>query len=565
MKKLLGIALLGAVGYYLWKNHFARLFQPKDQVKEVLEEVRLKNEIGNDKRAVFLAHQVPTSTIGDTPYAGVPLTAMCSPQLMEAKGLTLLPKGGTSRPNPFDRVIAWLNVIALLLTVQVAGAAVPLFPPAKTIWVSGGGVGVLSNAKSQARAGMTIVVGPGEYTDHNLWKPGVNWYGMPGANLSWTDAGDSIGLWDDRVPGPGTNTIVWQGRLKYFIGEPLSVLASGAFVITNGNSWLMADINYLEIKLEDGGVGSKGGAFCIRNCRKAVINVFDIFDSASGTSYASALYWEKGLVHFTFGRAVMDNGYGIWCQEPEDAPATDLYVNGQFVSVLLGIGNPTCVRFTATNDNYRTWINILEAKNFSTASYAIGLDGPGGKLYYKGQKVGSATSAFQIAGGTFWCELDKVSASSGNWVTATGGRSFWSVRHWEDHTTNLSAGWSLRGGRHDFGPGTAEILNGKGIEHLGGTNRFTGLTIDCRGTNTITSVTNNRPVTIGNGTSNLTLDACVLLSPIATANGGAFSIFCTNVAVAHCIFTGTTVCNSNTAGVIPIVASLLTTNQPQLR
>ena len=109
MKKLLGFLLLGLVGYYLWKNHFARLFQPKDNVTEVLEEVRLKNEIGDNKRGVFLANQMPWASIGDTPYAGIPLTAMSDLQVSVPKSLVLLPKGGNTTSNPFDRVLSWLN------------------------------------------------------------------------------------------------------------------------------------------------------------------------------------------------------------------------------------------------------------------------------------------------------------------------------------------------------------------------------------------------------------------------------------------------------------------------
>jgi hypothetical protein len=109
MKRLLGLALFAVIGFYLWKNHFARLFQPKDQVKESLEEVRLKNQIGNDKRAAFLQNQIPFASVGDTPYAGVPLNAINYSVVSEPKPLTLLPKGGTTSSNPFDRVLAWLN------------------------------------------------------------------------------------------------------------------------------------------------------------------------------------------------------------------------------------------------------------------------------------------------------------------------------------------------------------------------------------------------------------------------------------------------------------------------
>ncbi len=194
MKKLLGFALLGAVGYYLWKNHFARLFQPKDQVKEVLEEVRLKNEIGNDKRAVFLANQVPVSTIGDTPFAGTPLTAMSSPQIMEAKGLTLLPKGGTSSPNPFDRVVAWLNVLALLLAVQTASAAVPIgyntnivgVVPSSvsnlTLWLDAQKMSAISGSQVDTWRGLTgvatnAIAGPFYIPNALNGRPALRFYG----------------------------------------------------------------------------------------------------------------------------------------------------------------------------------------------------------------------------------------------------------------------------------------------------------------------------------------------------------------------------------------------------
>jgi hypothetical protein len=109
MKRLLGLAILAVIGAYLWRNHFARLFQPKDQIAEVLEEVQLKQGIGNNKRGVWLAHQFPNATIGDTPYAGVPLTVMNDAVTSAPKKLQLLPKGAQTSPNPFDRVLSWLN------------------------------------------------------------------------------------------------------------------------------------------------------------------------------------------------------------------------------------------------------------------------------------------------------------------------------------------------------------------------------------------------------------------------------------------------------------------------
>jgi hypothetical protein len=130
MKRLLGLALFAVIGFYLWKNHFARLFQAKNQVTESLEEVRLKQQIGNDKRAAYLQNQIPFASVGDTPYAGVPLNAINYSVVSEPKELVLLPKGGNTSKNPFDRVINWLNCwIASLLLSAWGGtlfAAVPL-------------------------------------------------------------------------------------------------------------------------------------------------------------------------------------------------------------------------------------------------------------------------------------------------------------------------------------------------------------------------------------------------------------------------------------------------------
>lgn len=109
MKKILGLGILAVVLFYLWRNHFANLFKPKNQVEESLEEVRLKNSIGNDKRAAFLASQFPFASVGDTPYAGMNLTAINDSVVNQPKGLTLLPKGGNTTSNPFDRVLSWLN------------------------------------------------------------------------------------------------------------------------------------------------------------------------------------------------------------------------------------------------------------------------------------------------------------------------------------------------------------------------------------------------------------------------------------------------------------------------
>ena len=67
MKRLFGYGLLAVIGFYLWKNHFAGLFQPKDQIQEKLDEVDALNNIGNNKRSSFLANQPPRCPGGRSP------------------------------------------------------------------------------------------------------------------------------------------------------------------------------------------------------------------------------------------------------------------------------------------------------------------------------------------------------------------------------------------------------------------------------------------------------------------------------------------------------------------
>jgi hypothetical protein len=245
MKRLIGYAILAVIGYYLWRNHFKRLFQPKDQVKEILEEVQTKNEIGDNKRAVYLANQIPTSTIGDTPYAGTPLTAFTADILRQPKDLQLLPKGGNTSKNPFDRVVAWLNVLVLLGTLAGAGvatAAVPIQPGiyAKTVYVNASGTPIqngraLTNAMKRLAQYQTLIVGPGKYWCPTNTVPSMAFsadnrviHFWPGAEWTiGTTGGDPAYMFDD-IGGKVTN---------------VSVYGAGTFINTNLTS---ADVAFFD-------------------------------------------------------------------------------------------------------------------------------------------------------------------------------------------------------------------------------------------------------------------------------------------------------------------------------
>jgi hypothetical protein len=100
IKRFLGLAIIAAVIYYVLKN--VRQVRP-DPSEEKQKEVDALQKIGNLKRDAALNAEVPISTLGETPYSGIPLTALVAPQLRKSKGTRLLPKG--AHKNPFDRVL----------------------------------------------------------------------------------------------------------------------------------------------------------------------------------------------------------------------------------------------------------------------------------------------------------------------------------------------------------------------------------------------------------------------------------------------------------------------------
>jgi hypothetical protein len=461
-----------------------------------------------------------------------------------------------------DKRHGWLIGLALFFALPLAAAT-----PHLQIRVGPGAdlEQIVKDVPPQSEA--TITVEAGRYRAHNLWKPGVNWFGAPGAEITWTDAGDAVGIWDDRVRGAGTNFIEWYGTLNYTsTGSADASPGNGVIIITNANTVINAYVSTINSEFTDPRV-NPAGTFVVINCRLAILEVdhsYEDLTSSFADSYGSLLYWENGETHLTFKRAICDDGYGLWFKEPAGSPAADVYVNGQYLESRVGVGNPTALWFRGSNANWKGWVTIGEVACVNGGGYALGMDGTGGRLYAKFQKLGNASTAPAIlnGGGYLWYEGDKVSSGINWFVGRSNSVSDLHVREWDDHATNISAGFRFEGGQHIIHAGRAKVWNGRGVEHVGGTNRLLNLTVDTFGTNTIATVTNCIPLVMGTGTSNLVLQNCYLRGPIATANGGALSIWGSNAA-AH-VLNQNSVMNSNAANVHGIITALVT-NQTQLR
>ncbi len=87
----------------------------------------------------------------------------------------------------------------------------------------------LAAAKTAASAGDTIIVRPGAYTGNNLFKTGVNWYFMLGAQVTHGGA-TTAAIFDDNASGAVTTRIAGYG---VFIGSGAN---RGIFNLTNVSS-----------------------------------------------------------------------------------------------------------------------------------------------------------------------------------------------------------------------------------------------------------------------------------------------------------------------------------------
>jgi len=98
MKKLLGFALIITVAVFLYRRF---VNAQRDPLREHLQEQEALKEIGNAKRDVSLAAEVPFASWGKTPFGGTPLTPWNNEFQQTPQKLQLYPKGTWDNPNDY--------------------------------------------------------------------------------------------------------------------------------------------------------------------------------------------------------------------------------------------------------------------------------------------------------------------------------------------------------------------------------------------------------------------------------------------------------------------------------
>jgi hypothetical protein len=337
----------------------------------------------------------------------------------------------------------FVPMAAWLLACADAGAAGNLTPPAggfaPDIHVTAGAN--LSAVSRAAPVGSTIYVHAGTYYNcSNLLKPGVNWYGLPGATLTFTNTtnnGPGWGIFDDRFTGATTSTIsgfnfIWssgQPGTNAF-GAPCCypTNVAGAIVITNATSRL--NVDFEEVRYSS--LGASHSPFWIVNTPLSQIrgrNIEDIFYSTNflvglddigspvyEDSQGVGFYWEAGETHFTcnrvrgrlysiWGQARTDSHSNLWAQV--DKPAGSIYVDG-----------------TGAPSDWKTWFTRLgevDTQTNNAGSGTIVVLG-GGRHYFIVEKLHNTMGfpTVNIGAGEVWLTAQKLSGKS-QFIKVTGG------------------------------------------------------------------------------------------------------------------------------------------------
>lgn len=416
----------------------------------------------------------------------------------------------------------------------------------------------LAVAQAAAQSGDLVVVHPGTYRATGLGKNGVNWHFYPGAKVYRTqsDTANDTAIFDDGPNGAnGPVTCVISGFGEFFVDD-VSLQQHGVVLGDEENSINPGLVVALYNASTDfvmhhkgtysSSINSAGAAvfmFYVRNCARAFISGEEIDTIAS--EQVGGILWITGTLNTHFKRIrcrhTLGNGgtYTLWSSEPAAGAPNDWHCRVDLLEA-----NYSTVYFDGVTGTYRMWLEALEIRsNAVTDGTGINLAAievlNGGKLYVNAQKIltkgATGTGLGPIVwqtGGELWltalkctaesvanqgAEVGAATLNSPLFVRQTGGSSIYNVLHWE-HVGNFSGdGFNITGGTAELRNGTANVNNGKGFKHGGGTSRLHQLRIVTSNTNSSA----NSPVYLtANG---CTLDFCTLIAPAAANSSDADS------------------------------------------
>jgi hypothetical protein len=422
----------------------------------------------------------------------------------------------------------------------------------------------LAYAKTNALAGDTIFVFPGNYTNNNLLKAGVNWYFYPGANVYYTMQGQTdagYGIFDDRGSGATTNTIGGAGEFYYTTGttgynsgtpsyttNPTNnAFIKGLFVTTNANTSVNFSAKRLSIEsIINLGLTSSCAALHVQNCRRNEFHIDEIDDPNKATdaitygtdedstpqtteSSAAGIFWILGNIEAHIN-TIDVRGYCYWGAEPStNVTSYNMWLYTQQLRTRGTLASTVYV--SARTTGYRTWIYANEITADKTGFAAISSYN-GGRTYINAQKVfsgvvtnvGAGVAVSCVGNGQLWLTAQKLTAQR-RWIETFYGFNRFDCLEYEDGG-GMTDGFKLAGGTNYIRGGIATITNAPGViwyEYATNKNVLDSLTIKVVGA-TLT----NAPIFAFNtnhAINRLTLKNCLLLTD------GTNSVYATNSSV----------------------------------
>lgn len=384
---------------------------------------------------------------------------------------------------------------------------------------------VVKDIPPGARA--TIVCHPGIYAigTTNLFKNGVDWFGMPGAIISnrYPSA-----VFDNTSTGnSGAVTSSIYGSFELIDASVLSgALIRGVVSVDNAESQISFQCRTISNFDGDG----DPAIVVITNGGVMRIEVERINWNAGGT----ALYWRNGNAIGRIGSIDCGTDGAIYCDG--DGPG-DWRMDIPYIeSVREGAGAAGSVLFVPTSSRNKFWLRTTEIFGGSVAAgYGGCITVGGGKFYLDYQKMSAVEDVvtprplIMITNGESWLQGHKVTITNNqHFLEQTGGKLHWKNMDFED------AGWTDQstngrpfnmvqtGGTNWIEGGYAKTTCGPFYLLGGGTTYLRNLIVDTfstlRSSNVCLWVTNTTPVGI--------IDRCTFIpgSLFSVSNSAAWDM-----------------------------------------
>lgn len=244
----------------------------------------------------------------------------------------------------------------------------------------------LAAAKAAAQTGDVIVVRPGTYNERNLFKNGVHWLGLPGADIVYTGAGPGA-IFDDSANGTSGAVscgIEWAGTIRHAQGSGSS-LNSAAVRVSNAGSNIRLRAGVIETTTTLGGhsVMHENGTLSL---------VADTVAQLATTAGRAAIWWTGGTGRYQVGLLKSDgaNSYAFYGSATTPTNADLLAGRIEHLPVADEI-NGAAVYCNAHTTDARIWVQALEIQGKGIGVYNIS-----GKLYVTAEKISAASPIYLL-------------------------------------------------------------------------------------------------------------------------------------------------------------------------